>query len=154
MKFSHLIGVVLLLTIGLVVMQMKNKVNDKDLLISKLHQQYVEDQKAIRVLEAEWSYLNSPDYVQDVTLRYLTLRPTQADQIMASIEDIPFRKDVDSPIIAVADFIVPSPRLKPHWASISDRGGYPDIFGAINDVTSGVVATTVVDEAIDPSNRP
>ena len=56
--------------------------------------QYLEDQKALRVLKAEWTYLNSPGYLQNLARRYLTLRPMDSRQVIAWFDSVPGYIDV------------------------------------------------------------
>jgi hypothetical protein len=101
MRSINLFGGILVVVAGAALFQIKYKVEEKDKALDKVHAQYLEDQKAIRVLKAEWAFLNSPDYIQDVTLKYLDLRPTKSSQIIKSLDDIPFRPK-SSPMVAGA----------------------------------------------------
>ena len=91
MRSLTIFGGLLVVIAGAGLFQIKNRVAEKDQQLDIVHAQYLEDQKAIRVLKAEWAFLNSPDYIQDVTLKYLDLRPTSSAQIIESVDDIPFR---------------------------------------------------------------
>jgi len=59
--------------------------------VEGLARQISEDLKAIRVLRAEWAYLSSPERVQRRAVRFLALMPPAAGQVLARIEDVPFR---------------------------------------------------------------
>lgn len=99
MRSLNLFGGILVVIAGAGLFQIKNRVEEKDKELNRVHAQYLEDQKAIRVLKAEWAFLNSPDYIQDVTLKYLDLRPTSSAQIIKSVDDIPFRPK-SAPLVA------------------------------------------------------
>jgi hypothetical protein len=49
-----------------------------------------EESQAIRVLRAEWSHLNSPERIQALSQKHLTLRNIEPDQVV-QMKDIPFR---------------------------------------------------------------
>ena len=68
----------------------------------QLEQRIASEQEAIRVLRAEWSYLNQPERLQELASRYTTLQPLGAGQI-GSFEDVPMPHMAD-------DFYVPSGR--------------------------------------------
>lgn len=68
----------------------------------QLEQRITNEQEAIRVLRAEWSYLNQPERLQELASRYTALQPLNAGQI-GSFEDVPMPHMAD-------DFYVPSGR--------------------------------------------
>lgn len=148
MTMVKTLGALILLIVGMSVFQMKHKVDEKDRAISRLYAQYVADKKAVRVLQAEWAYLNDPDYVQDMTLKYLTLRPAKVEQVGLNLSSLPMRSKEQAPLVHVADFIVPGPRLKPTWAVSADAGPHPDIYGHLTDLNTGITATTI-DEIVE-----
>jgi hypothetical protein len=65
----------------------------------------------IRVLKAEWSYLDEPDRIEPLARRYLPdLRPTTPDQIATSLAAIPAKPGLESQVATVG---VPPPQHKP-----------------------------------------
>ena len=54
-----------------------------------LNHAIVEEQTAIRVLEAEWSYLNSPARLQTMIDDLTELQPMRPGQILASVDGVP-----------------------------------------------------------------
>ena len=54
-----------------------------------------QDREAIRVLEAEWSFLNQPAHLADLAERYLDFSPMLAKQVV-HLDDIPERGETDS----------------------------------------------------------
>lgn len=77
------------------------------------------EQEGIRVLRAEWSYLNQPERVQELAQRYTKLEALKASQI-GSFSDVPMPHKAD-------DFYTPTGR-KP-------LGGYAGV--APTDMGSG-----------------
>jgi hypothetical protein len=53
------------------------------------------DREAIRVLEAEWSFLNQPSHLADLAERYLDFKPMLATQVV-HLSDIPPRGSDDA----------------------------------------------------------
>jgi hypothetical protein len=93
--------------------QLKHEVEAKDQIVQQLHQNYLEDQRAIRVLKAEWAYLNSPAYLQELAGRHLRLRPTAPSQILHSPSIIPLRTGLSARLAPQPEYRYPAPRQKP-----------------------------------------
>ncbi len=51
--------------------------------------------EAVRVLQAEWSYLNRPAQIADLAKRHLKMRPITAAQFI-EFADLPSRFDIDT----------------------------------------------------------
>ncbi len=49
------------------------------------------EQQAIRVLRAEWAYLNEPNRLRDLAREFTTLGPLLPNQVVAGLDDIPIR---------------------------------------------------------------
>ena len=58
--------------------------------LTRVNRDMLSEQETIHLLRAEWSYLNEPTRLADLTRRHLTLAPLSADQ-MVRIEDLPLR---------------------------------------------------------------
>lgn len=79
------------------------------------------ESEAIRVLKAEWSYLNQPERLQALAQRYLALAPTEASQITV-LASLPHRSGAARPTAPVVEAAslpqrvvpnVPLPQPKP-----------------------------------------
>ncbi|WP_366656942.1 hypothetical protein [Fodinicurvata sp. EGI_FJ10296] len=57
--------------------------------LNGLNQQIAREQEAIRVLRAEWAYLNRPGRLRALAENYSALRPSEGDQMIASFAEIP-----------------------------------------------------------------
>lgn len=84
------------------------RVQDLETRLAALDRDILEEQEAIQVLKAEWSYLNEPARLEQLATRYLILQPTGADQI-GSLETIPAKL----PVPHNAPPAVPRPGRKP-----------------------------------------
>jgi hypothetical protein len=49
-----------------------------------------QERESLKLLQAEWAYLNRPDRLRKLASRYLTIEPYSAKQIVA-VESLPFR---------------------------------------------------------------
>lgn len=74
---------------------MKYEVQRLEEELQRVHSQIRHEREAIRVLKAEWSYLNRPNRIADLAQRHLQFRPLVPGQ-MAHLEDLPPRAIVDA----------------------------------------------------------
>ncbi len=58
----------------------------------ELNRALARERETIGVLQAEWSYLSRPEYLQDKAERLLEMKPATARNIIR-IEDLPWRQD-------------------------------------------------------------
>ncbi|MGH6930272.1 MAG: cell division protein FtsL [Dongiaceae bacterium] len=58
--------------------------------LGRVNRDILREQETIHVLRAEWSYLNEPRRLAELSRRHLTLAPLSANQMMR-IEDLPLR---------------------------------------------------------------
>lgn len=78
--------------------------------LTQVNRDILRQQETIHVLRAEWSYLNEPQRLAELSRRHLTLAPLSATQ-MVRIEDLPLRLP---PLIAeTAPLPDPGPSIQP-----------------------------------------
>ncbi len=58
--------------------------------LTQVNRDILRERETIQVLRAEWSYLNEPSRLAELSRRHLTLAPLLADQ-MVRIDDLPLR---------------------------------------------------------------
>ncbi len=73
---------------ALTLFQIKQEVMDLEHEIKVVHREILRDQEALHVLEAEWSYLNSPARIAALAERHLTLAPIPAERVIG-FDDLP-----------------------------------------------------------------
>ena len=110
-----LVAAVIGLSVGLY--DIKYRAEGADRQAGRLAAQIAAEQEGIRVLRAEWSYLNQPERLQELAARYMELRPLTASQIV-EFEDLPMPHMAD-------DFYVPSGRqpLGGYAGSVAEGAG-------------------------------
>ena len=91
--------------------------------LQTLNRQIVADQQAIHVLRAEWSFLNQPARLEELSRRYLDLQPLAGAQIAGAAalpvrlpvaEETPDRSASKSALVALTDDLAASrPLFKP-----------------------------------------
>lgn len=99
--------------------QVKYEVQRLEEAVREVHQSIESDKRRLRVLEAEWSYLNRPSRLSRLAEAHLDMGPMQAKQI-TEVDALPPRIDRDkADIFAFRDWPemdgVPVPQRKP-WS--------------------------------------
>jgi hypothetical protein len=80
-RIGTIVWFVVLALLGVGLFQVKYAVQAKERELRKINRQIAADHEAMRVLEAEWSYLNDPVRLADLTRRHTDLTPVMASQI-------------------------------------------------------------------------
>ncbi len=68
----------------------KNKVIALENHLEQINTRIKDDQKALHVLKAEWTYLNDPARIRSLSSRHAKMKPLRAEQII-SFSAIPFK---------------------------------------------------------------
>lgn len=76
---------------------LKGMVEERREYITSLQNKYVSDQKTIKILKAEWTYLNSPDYLRELASRYLDLKPITSNEVALATDTIPYQMERPRP---------------------------------------------------------
>lgn len=64
--------------------------------VARLRAEIAEEQKTVAILKAEWSHLNQPARLQELSSRYLDLKPIDVHQIV-TFQDLPQRSQEADP---------------------------------------------------------
>ena len=67
---------------GIGMFSLKHEVQSRKDKLDTLHQDIVKSQEAIRVLRAEWSFINQPAHIERLARKHLGFGPMEAHQIM------------------------------------------------------------------------
>ena len=90
-RLGILFWIALVVGSGLVTFRVKYAVQDLEDALSRVRRQTAAEQQEIRVLTAEWTYLNQPERLADLNRRFLGLAPITPKQLQTTIADIPLR---------------------------------------------------------------
>lgn len=120
----RLVGVSGVALLALICFELYNgvsRVQGQERELTALKASLVSEQEAIRVLKAEWSYLNQPERLQTLAREHLPLKQPGASQIVV-LASLPLRNPSTtdaSPIVEASELpprVVPNaprPRFKP-----------------------------------------
>ncbi len=101
-RLGALVWFVLVLAAGFATFKVKYAVQDIEDQLNRVRKQTSAEQQEIRVLNAEWTYLNQPERLADLNQRFLGLTPITAKQLQQKIADIPLRTPAPVPDEVVA----------------------------------------------------
>jgi len=90
MRRSTILWFLIATCVGVALFLLKYEVQNREERLAKLHREILENQEAIHVLEAEWSYLNRPQHLESMVRRHLELVPL-GERRVGSIELLPMR---------------------------------------------------------------
>jgi hypothetical protein len=87
---STLLWLAVIAAVGYGMFQVKYQVTALEDELARVNRSIDNDRDQLRVLGAEWSYLNQPQRLDQLRQRYLTLVPIQRAQ-QGTLDQIPFR---------------------------------------------------------------
>lgn len=79
----------LVIAAGISLYLLAHRVDERREEIARLEAEIAREETAIRILEADWAYLTSPERIRAQAERFLALRPPRAGQQLARIDDLP-----------------------------------------------------------------
>jgi hypothetical protein len=90
-RLGALFWLLLVVSAGFVTFKVKYAVQDIEDELNRVRKQTVSEQQEIRVLTAEWTYLNQPERLAELNRRFVQLTPIGAKQLQQKIDEIPLR---------------------------------------------------------------
>ncbi len=87
----NILAVLVTLLVAIAVQLAKSDVHEQKERLADLAKEIREHREAIRVLNAEWALLSSPDLLQQRSHQFLALMPIRSGQIVDSPNAIPMR---------------------------------------------------------------
>jgi hypothetical protein len=136
-----LIALLLLAVVSFGLYQLSYEVQRLEEELIELNRALSQERETIGVLQAEWSYLSRPDYLQDKAQRLLEMRGTTAKDIVA-IEALPWRQDRGAPNSQQPAPAVGAPALPPMAAAPVPAPAQP-VAAALAPVSSMQVAAQI-----------
>lgn len=82
--------IALSLVAGIALFEVTYRVQALEEELARVNRDILKERETLHVLRAEWSYLNEPGRLSELTRRHLELAPLQASQ-MIQIDDLPYR---------------------------------------------------------------
>ena len=106
-RISAFVWIIVLGLLGVGLFQVKYNVQSKEAELRGINRQIEANRSAMHVLDAEWSYLNDPTRLADLTRRHTDLVPTQAGQLK-HFADLPPRPASAQPSLPALSSAAPS----------------------------------------------
>ncbi len=95
-RFGTVLTLSLAVAAGIGLYHAKYRVQALELELGGLQQQILAHREAIHVLKAEWSFLNDPERLAEISRRHLELAPVSGSQL-ATIDDVPEKLPLPAP---------------------------------------------------------
>jgi hypothetical protein len=144
-----LIALLLLAVVSFGLYQLSYEVQRLEDELIEMNRALSQERETIGVLQAEWSYLSRPDYLQGRAQRLLEMRSTMAKDIIA-IESLPWRQDRGQPMTQLQANPVPNLPALPPMAAAPVTPAQP----AAVAQTVAPPATTSMQVAAQVSSKP
>ena len=112
----------LVLASGFATFNVKYAVQGIDEELARVRRQTVAEQQEIRVLTAEWAYLNQPDRLAELNRSFLQLAPMTTPQLQGRVDEIALR-----PPPAMGDVIAPPPMLAANPRETAPSAANPSV---------------------------
>jgi cell division protein FtsL len=90
-RLGTLVWLLLVVLAGFATFKAKYAVQDLEDQLHRVRKETIAEQQEIRVLNAEWTYLNQPERLADLNRRFLGLGPITVKQLEHAIGEIPLR---------------------------------------------------------------
>ena len=127
MRASLFNGLVLIVAAGAGLYFLKGAIEERQQHLGQLKAEYLADQKALKVMKAEWAYLNSPEDLKDLSARYLALKPLAPAAVVLAAAAIPRASEPAGPVTFAYQTPLPddAARIPPPPAARSGKADEP-----------------------------
>ena len=92
-KLSALMSLALAVLSGAALFWVSQQVQEAERIQRGLQATLDQEHEALRVLTAEWDYLNRPDRLEELARTYLNMEPMAVETAITSVKDIPMIED-------------------------------------------------------------
>ncbi len=89
MRLSTLVALVLAIGSGTLLFRVSQHVQSKETELQSIKQAIAREEESIRVLKAEWVYLNQPERLEKLADKYLDLQSPQVKRLKYQGEEVP-----------------------------------------------------------------
>lgn len=112
-RVSSLVALLLAVLSGSALFWVSQQVQQVERDQYQVQKDIAQEEEALRVLKAEWDYLNNPERLETLASKYLNMAPVSADSLVQSINAIPEPEDPTTAPIEVSTEQKPQPVNKP-----------------------------------------
>ncbi len=102
-KLGAAFWLVLVVTAGFTTFKVKYAVQDIEDELNRVRKHAIAEQQEIRVLTAEWTYLNQPERLAELNRRFLGLTPLSARQLQRGVGELPLRPPAPPDVVVAAN---------------------------------------------------
>lgn len=129
-RVGALVWLLLVVLSGFATFKAKYAVQDLEDQLHRVRKQTIAEQQEIRVLNAEWTYLNQPERLAELNRRFLALLPITTKQLERRVEDIPLRAPPAPEMLVAAAANPATPQPRPAAPALQNRPPRPPVVAA------------------------
>jgi hypothetical protein len=130
-RLGALVWLLLVVLAGFATFKAKYAVQDLDDQLHRVRKETIAEQQEIRVLNAEWTYLNQPERLAELNRRFLGLAPITTKQLERALGDIPLRPPPAPEMLVAAAPQRATPLPPPTAATPQPAPSRPPVVAAI-----------------------
>jgi len=108
-RFAALFWLMLVVAAGFTTFKVKYAVQDIEDELNRVRKHTIAEQQEIRVLTAEWTYLNQPERLAELNRRFLSLVPVVPKQLQRPVADIALRPPAAADVVLASSAEVAAP---------------------------------------------
>lgn len=89
LKLSTFLSLFLAVIATALLFWVSQNVQEKERVLTRLQDRLQAEEESLRVLKAEWDYLNRPDRLEELASKYLDMKSVTVDHVVQSVSAIP-----------------------------------------------------------------
>jgi hypothetical protein len=89
LKLSTFLSLFLAVIAAALLFWVSQNVQEKERVLTRLQDRLQAEEESLRVLKAEWDYLNRPDRLEELASKYLDMKSVTVDHVVQSVSAIP-----------------------------------------------------------------
>ena len=91
-KISNLVALASVLVTGFMLFNVSQQVQESERQLKRVEKEIAREEEMIRVLKAEWAYLNRPDRLEHLAEQYLGMETMESEAVLRTPASLPTKR--------------------------------------------------------------